>query len=79
MDVRGCIARLQDAQLVPPIGGVEVGRGSGRDVLLVDVRVPVCDELRERISAALGPVPHVIRERLPSADGRLPGVDYRRG
>ncbi len=77
MDLQGCISRLQDAQLVPPIGGVEIGRRSGRDVLMVNVRVPVTDELVDRIGAALGPVPHVIRERLPSADGRVPGVGYR--
>jgi hypothetical protein len=77
IDVRGCISRLQDAHLLPPIGAVEVGRRSGRVVLLVDVCVPVSDELAERIRAALAPVPHVIRQRSPSADGRVPGVDYR--
>jgi hypothetical protein len=77
-DIRVYIARLGDAQLIPPIGGVEVAEREGGDVLLIEVRVPITDELSDRIGSVLGSVPHVIREALPLEDGRVPGVSYRR-
>lgn len=77
MDVDVYVARLRDAKLMPPVGAVGVGRRQGRDVLLIDVRVPLGHELAERTRLVLGSVPHVIREVVPSEDGRVLGVHYR--
>lgn len=61
LDLERHIRRLKGAGLIPPIGAVQVVERRGRDVLQVDVRVPLTHELADRISTVLQGVPHELR------------------
>lgn len=74
--VKTYIAQLRDAQLIPPINGVEVGKRKGRSVLWIDIPTPPSEEFCARVGAVLASVPHKIRHVPFSEDGRRPGVSY---
>jgi hypothetical protein len=70
--VAEAVRRLQQAGLIPPIGGVEAVGPIGAETIVVSVRGPIPEDLPSEIAAAMGSLPYRLQQVSPTH-----GVSYR--